>query len=74
MAVKLGDSKALEIHNRLVSHTIETVNKSGVLYKLYLSAEPGSKQSFNYELQSGADLGKRMNNSQITELRKYAKV
>ena len=74
LAIKLGDKKALEIHNRLVRHTLEMVKVSGVLYKVYLSEDAKAQQAFSYERQSGIDLGDRMNNALRTELDQYEKV
>jgi len=74
LATKLGKAKALAIHQRLLSHTLKVANKSGFSYKVYLSEEPQSKQAFSYELQSGANLGERMNNALQTELAQYTKV
>lgn len=74
LAIKLGNAKALDIHQRLLAHTLEMVSNSGLLYKVYLSAEPRSKQIFSYKLQSGANLGERMNNALQTELAQNSKV
>ena len=74
LATKLGKSKALDIHQRLLGHTLEVVKSSGSLYKVYLSEEPKSKQAFSYKLQSGENLGDRMHNALQFELEQYAKV
>jgi rSAM/selenodomain-associated transferase 1 len=74
LATKLGNAKALEIHHRLVEHTLAVVKNSGVLYKVYLSEESNAEQTFSYELQSGDDLGERMNNALLAELEEYTKV
>lgn len=74
LAIKLGDAKALEIHQKLVAHTLTVVNNSGILYKVYLSEESNAEQAFSYKLQSGVDLGERMNNALLSELKEYTKV
>jgi rSAM/selenodomain-associated transferase 1 len=74
LAIELGNAKALAIHQRLLGHTLEMVNKSGIAYKVYLSEEPHAKQEFSYELQAGENLGERMNNALQTELAQYPKV
>ena len=74
MASKLGNAKALEIHRRLLEHTLTVANSSGSLYKVYLSEEPKTDNAFSYELQSGVDVGERMNNALSAELETYTKV
>lgn len=74
LAIKLGKPKALQIHHRLVEHTLAVANTSGMLFKVYLSEEPASSQTFSYKIQSGNDLGERMNNALQTELAQYSKV
>lgn len=74
LAKKLGKAKALEIHQKLVEHTLAVANASGILFKVYLSEKPISKQTFGYELQLGHDLGERMNNALLAELKEYTKV
>ena len=74
LAIKLGKAMALAIHNRLLEHTLDVADKSGILYKVYLSEEPKSKQPFPYELQSGANLGERMNKALTAELEQYPRV
>lgn len=74
LAIKLGKAKALDIHQRLLDHTLEVVNSSGFLYKVYLSEDPKSKQAFSYKLQSGENLGDRMHNALQSELEHNAKI
>ena len=74
LASKLGKAKALAIHRRLLEHTLAVANNSGSLYKVYLSEEPKTEIDFSYELQSGADLGERMNNALLAELETFTKV
>ena len=74
LAIKLGKAKALEIHLRLVEHTLAVVNNSGCSYKVYLSEGSNVKQAFSYELQSGIDLGERMNKALQTEFETNTKV
>ncbi len=47
---------------------------AGVLFKIYLSTKPTAAQPFSFELQSGTDLGERMNNALQNELAQYEKV
>ena len=74
LAIKLGNAKALEIHRRLFDNTLAVANSSGVMFKIYLSAKPTAAQPFSFELQSGTDLGERMNNALQNELDQYEKV
>ena len=74
LAIKLGNAKALEIHQRLFDHTLAVVKSAGVLFRIYLSAKPNAAQPFSFEIQSGTDLGERMNNALQKELDQCAKV
>ena len=44
LAIELGNAKALAIHQRLLGHTLEMANKSGIAYKVYLSV----REPINY--------------------------
>ena len=74
LAAKLGNAKALEIHTKLVTHTLEVANNSNISNKVYLSEKPKSKPAFNYELQTGDNLGERMHNALLAELNHFRKV
>lgn len=68
LAMRLGAEKALEIHNKLLSHTLTIAEETGIAYKIYLSTDPDKLQPYDYELQAGNDLGQRMHHALHTEL------
>ena len=74
LANRLGDAKALEIHRKLFAKTLEVANKSSISNKIYLSVEPGSAMPFSYQVQFGDDLGERMHNAIVDELKNFDKV
>ena len=74
LAIKFGDAKALEIHNKLFANTLDVANTSNISNKIYLSEEPESAMPFNYQVQLGNDLGERMHNAILNELKHFDKV
>jgi rSAM/selenodomain-associated transferase 1 len=68
LAVSIGDQQALEIYQRLTAYTHEIVKKLKVDKFLFFSDfipenTNGDLLEYQFELQSGADLGERMRNA-----------
>lgn len=74
LASTLGPEKALSIHNLLFKQTIATVLQSRIPNKIYLSEEPLPSFKYPYLLQTGHDLGNKMNNALEKELSTHSKV
>lgn len=74
LAKQLGTDKALEIHNRLFTHTLDLASKSGIPSLIYLNKNPSEPMPFEFKTQKGEDLGKKMHNSFEDELAETEKV
>lgn len=62
LAAGIGAESALLVYKKLLSHTLETAEKTSIPTYLYLSGEGHLKvsQSFSSKEQSNGDLGERM--------------
>ena len=71
---QLGTAKALEIHDRLFTHTVDLARKSAIPFLIYLNENPSQPISYDFKIQHGNNLGEKMHTSFATELPKTEKV
>ena len=71
---QLGTAKALEIHDRLFTHTVDLARKSANPYLIYLNENPSQPISYDFKIQHGNNLGEKMHRSFVAELTKTDKV
>ncbi len=74
LARVLGPEKALAIHRKLLAHSLRVAKSSGFSYKVYYSEAPVVPVEGHHAVQRGTDLGERMLNCFIAELREAEKV
>ncbi len=78
LAQTAGDEKALEVYQKLMSHTMEVVNDWSGRKVLYFTKAvlPSDKTSYKYskKTQTAGDLGQKMKGAIETELKSYDKV
>ena len=70
----LGTDKALEIHDRIFTHTLGVASKSSIPFIIYLNEQAVKPVSFDYKIQHGNSLGDKMYNSFEEELSVAEKV